>query len=400
MNRFMLRAALLAASSVALSGVLAGCSPPVMPQDSGSVDSGVDVVIDTPDPPYNSLLFGRCRSNADCAMGLTCKTEDGAGWSGGVCTKTCTASFDCLDESRPEVVGFCGTHDGERICLRECLNGFDCGREGYTCLQNNPADTSMMPLRVCRPSCTETSCRYGNVCNPWTGRCQAPSAPLPPTGQDIGQSCMQMGTTNNCRSGDCVAAQDSRGNYTGWNSGYCTGSCTLTAGWSSALLWGTTEFPRANCPMGSICFPDGDPGIAERDPGTCYKECRSDADCRQSEGYACRRTFNRGTRPFTWNNGICLPRSCDPAPTAMDTCPSGFYCEAQRRSQGGMTVTVGVCRPGMRPVEPGPEPTVEPGPEPTVEPGPEPTMEAGTDSAADATSDTTDVDAGDMDAAG
>ena len=256
----------------------------------------------------------------------------------------------------------------------------------------------MNPLRLCRPSCTATSCRYGNVCNFWTGKCQAPSAPLPPPGQDIGQSCMNMGMTSNCRSGECVAATTSSGVHTGWNAGYCTGSCTLTAGWSSAQLWGGTEFPRANCPMGAICFPDGTPGIAERDPGTCFKECRSDSDCRQSEGYACRRTFNRGARPFTWTNGICLPRSCDPAPTAMDVCPSGFYCEGQRRSQGGMTVTVGVCRPGTRPVEPGPEPTVEPGPEPTIEPGPEPTMEAGTDASDDATDATLDADG--LDAAG
>jgi hypothetical protein len=382
MNRFWSRSAASAATA-ALSLALAACTTTPPPPDAS--DDAADVVTDQPDPPYNSPLFGRCRNDGDCASGTRCKTESAAGWSNGFCTRECTASIDCEAGAAPGVAGYCGEHDGERICLRECLNGFDCSRPGFTCEQYDPTDTSMMPLRVCRPSCTENSCVQGTVCNFWTGRCQPSSAPLPPAGQDNGESCTQMGSMNTCRSGQCVPAQNSRGVYTGWNNGYCTSSCTLTAGWNSAQLWPGTEFPRANCPMGSICFPDGEPGIAERDPGTCYKECRSDADCRVAEGYACRRTFNRGMRPFTWSNGICLPRACDPAPGARDECPSGFYCEAQVRVQGTMRVTVGVCRPGTRPVEPGPEPTVEPGPEPTVEPGPEPAMEAGTeaDSAAD-----------------
>lgn len=381
MNRFPFRSLAMVAS---LSMFVAACPPPVPAADGGN-EAGADVVVDSPDPPYNSLLFGRCRNDGDCTTGFTCKTEAGSGWSGGFCTRTCSRSSDCEANAAPGTVGICAMHDGEQICLRECLNGFDCGREGYTCLQLDPNDTSEMPARVCRPSCTESSCTFGSRCNAWTGRCQAESAPLPPPGQDVGESCMQNGATNNCRSGDCVPAQNTRGVYTGWNNGYCTSACTLPSGWNNSTLWPDTTFPRGNCPTGSICFPDGDPGIAERDPGTCYHECRSDSDCRASEGYTCRRTFTRGNnRPFTWQNGICVPGACDPAPGAPDTCPSGYYCESQVRVQGTQRVTVGVCRPGSRP-----EPTVEPGPEPTVEAGTpaDAANEAGSDSGPDSSSD-------------
>lgn len=233
----------------------------------------------------------------------------------------------------------------------------------------------------------------GTVCNLWTGKCQPRSAPLPPAGQDIGESCMTTGMTNNCRSGQCVPAQGTTGIHTGWNNGYCTSACTLPSGWNNSSLWPENTFPRGNCPMGSICFPEGDPGIAEQDPGTCYHECRTDTDCRGMEGYACRKTFNRGNgRPFTWQNGICLPRSCDPAMGAVDTCPANYYCEPQIRVQGTMRVTVGVCRPGVRP---GPEP----GPEPTVEPSPEPTVEAGVAADATVSTDGGAMDSGAMDAA-
>lgn len=393
MNRFTLPFGLIAAS---ISVFAVACTTPPPPSPDASDDAAAaDVVVDTPDPPYNSPLFGRCRSNDDCQAGSTCQTESGSGWSNGFCTRTCTTSQDCESGASAGTFGFCGQHNGQQICLRECLNGFDCGRVGYTCLQYDPADTREMALRVCRPSCTDESCVQGTRCNPWTGNCQPTSATFPPAGQDVGESCTQTGAMNNCRSGDCVAAQNSRGVYTGWNNGYCSSACTLPYGWNNSTLWPETTFPRGNCPMGSICFPDGDPGIAERDPGTCFHECRTDSDCRASEGYACRRTFTRGNnRPFTWQNGICVPRACDPAPGAMDTCPSNYYCEPQRRVQGGTTTTVGVCRPGPRPVDPGPEPTPEPSPEPTVEAGApvDAASEAGFDAGPDAEPDASESD--------
>jgi hypothetical protein len=386
MDRFNVRAVLLA--SFALASAVACTTPPpagdAAPADGPTPDATAP---DVADRPYNSPLFGRCRTSADCAFGATCKTEGEAGWSNGFCTRECSSASDCVDGVASGTSGYCGTQDGQRICMRECLNGFDCGRPGFTCLQIDPNDRSMTPRRSCRPSCSETSCVQGNRCNPWTGKCQPQSAPFPPAGQDVGQSCMQMGTMNNCRSGECVPAQTTTGTYTGWNNGYCTSNCTLPAGWNNSTLWPENTFPQSNCPMGSVCFPDGDPGIAEQDPGTCYRGCTTDNDCRAMEGFYCRKTFNRGNgRPFTWQNGICLPRPCDPAPTAMNTCPANYYCEGQVRVQGTMRVTVGVCRPGMRP---GPEPTVEAGvpSDAATDSGarPDVAVDAGADVAADAT---------------
>ncbi len=349
----------LAAFQTFTACLLLACSPPVPAGDVVTGDAVVltDTPTATPDvrTPLNSPLLGRCRDDSDCSSG-TCETEAASGWSGGMCSHTCMRDDECSDGLAEGVSARCMPAGARRICMRACLNGYDCGREGYTCLLVNPAGPAMRePPRFCRQSCTETSCVWGTRCNPWSGACEAMSVPTPPMGQDVGEPCVVMGTMNNCRSGQCVPAQNSRGQYTGWNNGYCTSSCTLPVGWNNSNLWPMSTFPRANCPERAICFPDFEPGIGERDPGTCYHECRSDADCRVADGYACRKSFMLATGARNWQNGFCLLRGCTPGMDASCGAP-GLICEAQQRVQNGQTVTVGVCRPPGPPVtDPGPE---------------------------------------------
>lgn len=335
---------------------LVACSNPPVPDGGSNTDASTDVPSAIPDAPtpLHSALLGRCRDNSDCDFG-TCEQEAATGWSGGMCTKTCTSDGDCNDGLPDGQGARCMPAGNRRICMRACLNGYDCGRPGFTCALVNPAaPAAMNPPRFCRQSCTETSCVYGTRCNLWTGACEAMSVPTPPMGQDIGEPCVVMGTMNNCRSGQCVPSQNAQGLYTGWNRGYCTSSCTLSLGWNPSNLWPMSTFPRENCPANALCFPDFEPGIGERDPGTCYHECRSDTDCRVADGFACRKSFMLSTGVRNWQNGFCLPRSCTPGMDASCGSP-GLVCEARQVIQNGQRVTVGVCRPPAAVVEPGPE---------------------------------------------
>jgi hypothetical protein len=67
----------------------------------------------------------------------------------------------------------------------------------------------------------------------------------------------------------------------------------------------------------------------------------NDSDCRASEGYYCRKTFQlSATRTRTFTNGFCTPINCA-ATTGTRTCPTGYTC---RRTMSGTTV-VGNCIP-------------------------------------------------------
>jgi hypothetical protein len=337
----MLLRHLLSASVVALGFV--ACSP-TMVADSGTpdvqtVEDVVDVPVDMGPPPPPPMLTGPCMADTDCPEGDTCLLNTD-GWPGGTCTRTCGRDIDC-DTGISFIAAVCraipGSGSVDRTCLRQCLNGFDCGRPGYTCIR--PSDTATSG--VCVPSCTADSCGTGARCNDWTGQCQAESEPYPPTGQENGQPCTGTATANDCRSHACVPSANA-GTPSGWNGGYCYSSCAIPTGWNSTSLYAGNEFPQSNCPSGSICFPNsGD--YAEQGPGDCYKECRADTDCRQAEGYFCRRTFNlirlhpdhtTYAEPHTWDNGFCAPVDC--LNDTMHPCPTGYTCATRTDSGGGM----------------------------------------------------------------
>lgn len=301
--------------------------------DVAPVDAQPDV------PPPTPMQTGPCRSDAECPTGNTCLLNT-QGWPGGYCTATCARDIDC-DTGVGFIFAVCKPPPGSttRTCLRQCLNGFDCNRPGYTCVKATDTATS----GVCLPSCTADSCGQGARCNDWTGRCQTDAATYPPTGVDDGEPCTQSGATSECRSHQCIAQVNSTGAQSGWNAGYCLSDCALTTGWNSTDLYTGDTFPRANCPMGAICFPSTN-DTAEQGPGQCLHECTADADCRTAAGYICRRTFNlvrfhpypmTVLEPHTWNNGFCQPMDC-----LHDTahhCPTGFTCDSRSDGNGGMT---------------------------------------------------------------
>lgn len=375
-------------SLLALTFTVGACSPANPSTDAGDAAAGPEaeaaVVMEAgpeaaaPDAGPDaqpSHLFGRCTQDSDCAgTGAICLT-DAMGYPGGWCSRPCdpASSAPCPNDV-PGINPVCLPMGmgGANVCVRSCMNGFDCGRNtingtdvtlgGYTCV------TVATNTSVCQPSCSDATCGNGTRCNHYSGRCQPMSTPYPPTGSDVGGTCTRTGTMSECRSQQCILEISATGSRlpTGYNSGYCIGGCTLPAGYNPSNLFPGTVLPQGNCPMGGLCFPSNN--LAAGDPGTCLAECHADTDCRSNEGYFCQRSFTLGAssaqHTYTFTNGFCRPRDCN---QMGQTCPMGYSCMLQRRTSGSSTTTVGVCRPN------GPEPTVEPGPEAGVEPS----MEAG-----------------------
>lgn len=349
--------------STLLVAALAGCGSETTSPDASTVDATPDVAADTTPPPadvtpdkppaQSSLIYGPCRATAECAEGLTCRTEAETGSPGGECNRTCASDKDCVlipGDGSPPIDGYCPAAVGSapRICQRVCANGIDCERDGYTCRVYNAG--MLNQIRACIPVCTDESCVNNTVCDHDSGRCTPRGAML--TGRTLGQTCtpeMRPGSPTPpasaiCRSGLCQAdfTPDSRGNpfYTGWNGGYCVSRCILPQGFNSSTFWGaagmTVDLPQASCPMGGVCLPAS--SYARGDLGTCYKGCVNNTDCRAAEGYFCQRSIQlSATTSRRFSNGFCIPVNCM---NTMTPCPTGFDC---RRNTNGS----GSCIPAM-----------------------------------------------------
>lgn len=271
-----------------------------------------------------STLFGPCVDDAQCpGEGAICRRAT-AGYPGGYCTIPCDDRTLCDTGS---VYHHCIQLEGETrtYCERRCLNGLDCGREGYSCA----GDGTIPPSGgVCIPVCTsDEQCGEGTVCDLYSGECVPP--PAPTTGALTGEPCS---SDAGCRSGVCVT-EVSGGAPTGWIMGYCAGNCVLPRGWNSTSLYMGDTLPAGSCQGDAICFPGGQ--LAIGDLGTCYRACTTDGDCR--EGYGCLSRFMLSSGAASFSNGICVPSDC-----GTSGCPSGYTCVAVPASGGG---TRNVCAP-------------------------------------------------------
>ncbi len=350
----------------AAAGFIAGCSsdPAITPPahdagpltDSGGATDGratdappADHVV----PRAPSPIYGPCTADTECQSGLTCLTAAASGLPGGQCNHPCTSDNDCVlavpGPGSIPVDGFCQLPDpttNVRLCARICANGIDCERDGYTCLAINPG--ALNEADICIGVCSDTTCPTGSTCDHQSGRCQATGSP-PDMGQHIGESCVatgQPGATdaNHCISGHCspAAIYDAmmRPTYTGFNGGSCYSFCVLPQGYNDSTFFQGTALPQADCPGGSVCFPNTD--FAPGDLGVCIKSCAANSDCRTAEGYTCQKRFAvTATRSVGFSNGICTRIDCA---NTMTPCPTGYTCRVSTTSTGGMT---GRCIPGM-----------------------------------------------------
>ncbi len=285
-------------------------------------------------------IYGACRSNLDCVEGLSCSTEADQGMPGGQCNHACTRDDDCVlfPPGGAPVDGYCAPADrmGRRICMRICVNGLDCERDGYSCTILNAR--TLNEVKVCVPVCTDATCSDCTTCNRDIALCRSTTAaPLP--GRAIGESCLASNNpmvtpATRCRSERCLAesASDSMGRptYSGWNGGTCFSQCILPSMYNSSTFWPEPMLPRGNCPERSICVPNG--SLAEGDLGICLLECRQDSECRRNQGYFCRKSFQlSATRTARFENGYCVPINCR---AAGMTCPTGFTCRMNSATSG------------------------------------------------------------------
>lgn len=264
---------------------LAACDSTASPD--ASTDSG--------GPLGPSELFGPCVEDWQCpGEGAICRTARD-GMPGGYCTVPCADRTPCDYRG---VYHHCVAREGElqAYCERRCLNGIDCGRDAYTC----SAEELPPSGGVCIPLCSsDEQCGSGTRCNPYTGECVV--GEVPTTGGETGAPCDRP---QDCRSGLCVPEVDSTGAPTGWQDGYCYGSCILPSGFNNNTFYAGETLPQGTCPGDAVCLPAA--GQSRGDLGTCYAQCTRDDDCRA--GYGCLKEFplnSGGVARYT--NGVCVP---------------------------------------------------------------------------------------------
>ncbi|HJL18751.1 MAG TPA: hypothetical protein RMH99_24025 [Sandaracinaceae bacterium LLY-WYZ-13_1] len=304
----------LAAAAV-VSLLCAACDgdPPAMDAGPGE-DAG---------PPLEpSRLFGPCLEDWQCpGEDAVCRTPTD-GWPEGYCTRPCEDRTPCDVDG---VYHHCAQREGEEqsYCERRCLNGIDCGRDGYSCAGELPPSGG-----ACLPVCSDDE-QCGNlVCDRYTGQCAEAAG----EGAVTGEGCAE---SEDCRSEQCIAELNESGVPTGWVGGYCVGNCVLPSGFNNNDFYAGDELPPGTCPGEAICIPAGN-GQSRGDLGRCYHGCEADADCR--DGYSCLREFNLASGGVaSYPNGICVPGSC-----ASDGCPTGYECVNVTGSDG---MTRAVCSP-------------------------------------------------------
>ncbi len=140
-------------------------------------------------------------------------------------------------------------------------------------------------------------------------------------GRAVGESCEQPA---DCRSADspfrdlppspCITVDGST-----WEGGYCTDYCTLP---DDPFV--PPALARADCPEGAVCLPRSpipEMPVPSSEIGACLKECQTDADCREAEGYYCRHEFGPYMQRVTFENGYCAPLHCQ-----TRGCTASFIC--------------------------------------------------------------------------
>jgi hypothetical protein len=277
------------AATVLISwGIFAwGCDGGTTPTDAmvGPQDAGRVL------PP--SELFGPCVEDSQCpGEGAVCRPSSD-GYPGGYCTVPCEDRTPCDYRG---VYHHCALRDGETraYCERRCLNGIDCGRDGYTCVGELPPSGGYC-IAVCS---SDEQCGEGTICNRYSGQCQVGSVG---EGGVTGDPC---NGPEDCLSGQCIGEVDASGAPTGWNGGYCAANCILPAGYSNSQFWVDSVLPQSTCVGDAVCLPSN--SNSRGDLGTCYDACTGDGDCRA--GYTCLKDIQLGNGTVrNYENGLCVP---------------------------------------------------------------------------------------------
>lgn len=253
-------------------------------------------------PSGQSCNGGACQSTTTGSLGAPCTTNSqcaGLG-SGAICRMT-TSSGNA-------------TYSGG-YCTRECTAHADCGT-GYCAGFGNYGEDPLLCYNSCIPSDTQNPCRSGYACYD-IGQSGTPMnlcwiSPPPSVTTPVGLACSTHPDCQNGGSfpaGGCIPALNPDGGSSGWTDGYCTAECSQDP---------------ALCGGNAICL-----GFSASD-SFCMDKCAAPnagrSDCRT--GYVCQGYLlslsDGGTMPST--DGFCYPSCQNRGCPQGSSCSSSGYC--------------------------------------------------------------------------
>lgn len=269
---------------------------------SGS-DGGSDSAVAT-GTLADQTAGNECGDDHDCGHGMCLSSLATLGGAmmqapGGYCSLACMSDVDCGagGTCSGAFAGIAGIGAMTGQCLKSCSDASDC-RDGYRCV--TVLGTVMNGAATQDPT---GGLLGGSGCQPVPATDEL-------TNGIVGSPCTQA---SDCGQGRCET-DDGMVTYPG---GYCTGAC----------------LQDTDCGSNGSCTVPAAGGGA----GTCYRNCGSDADCR--DGYRCR--ANSGLKQ-------CLPGAAPlPDHTAGTACTTDAECGGAvvscASSLGGMTAPGGYC---------------------------------------------------------
>lgn len=215
--------------------------------------------------PLGPSPYGKpCNTDAECAAGLTCLTEDGTSWVGGgppngYCSEACD-----------EDPGVCRKRDRAATCLAPksgigafCFQGCVLGDpEGGKCRGRTDVACSGFGFsNACVPLCAgDWQCSAGRYCDPSRGVCVTQE----PQGDPPGAACDITQFNDTC-AGDCAGS--------GTGLGVCNGLCSLGVRGACNVPPGVRIEPgQSACVTFDVLDGLGDLGL-------CVQTCACDADC-------------------------------------------------------------------------------------------------------------------------
>jgi hypothetical protein len=189
--------------------------------------------------PFTGACDDLC-AGVNCAAGQVCSPASGRCLPGqqGACAP-CEVTAQCARD------GLCvrsGNVAGEVFCVQPCGANNACPAD-YTCGAVDGADTSycVPEIGTCVDRCAGVRCAAGQVCNVYTGACQAPGCNL----------------NSDCPEGHWCGRQDHQCHATGGGAGTSASACTADA----------------DCAVGYVCLDTLILG------SLCGAVCDTDADC-------------------------------------------------------------------------------------------------------------------------
>ncbi len=253
---------------------------------------------DCPASTCGSSVCGVSSCGANCG---TC--EIGQVCDNGACVSSCpNGAVACRDLAYNFL---CEGQLGRGLCATDMTRT-------AACACDPASNNSLLECEDCYINapihCRNGDCLDSEQCNEWTGKCEPAGLPNPPPGGEVGDPCMD---DSECRSFGAHGSGSSGGAFrtvpqclSNWNGGYCMSYCNAPPGG----FFAEGDLHQANCPSGSLCLPVS--GVNDPDPpgqGACSKECFTDSDCREAEGYFCRHEF---PLPMSTPRGVCAPSHC------------------------------------------------------------------------------------------